>query len=537
MRAAASLPHAVAEWMRRYASADAHLRVDSRTVAAGDVFVALRGRNIDGRNHVGHAFAQGAVAALIDGTPDAEPAGERRLPVPGLAGMLGAIAAEFYGHPGDRMLMLGVTGTNGKTSCCQWIAQSMERAGRRCGTIGTLGCGFPGDLHAEGSVLTTPDAASLQRSLRDLLDEGARAVAMEVSSIGVDQCRIDGTSFDIALFTNLTRDHLDYHGDMESYAAAKRRFLHWPTLSHAVLNLDDEFGRRTAAELVHRGLPVTGYGTRPEHLALHGLAASLCAEDIGYHAAGLRFRIRYRRAESGGVARSGLTPGPTPGSSPESTLGSSTGSSMEAASVATALVGEFNVANLLGVAGVLLACELPLALVAETLSGLRPPPGRMQFVDAGDAMPRVVIDYAHTPDAIAMALQALRPLAQARSGRLWIVFGAGGDRDRGKRPMMGAAAARGADDVVLTSDNPRGEDADGILDDIAAGVAPATPLRREADRAAAIETAIRAARPCDVILIAGKGHEDYQEIGGRRLPFSDLDTARRVLVAIGGHCP
>ena len=520
MRVATPIPRAVAEWMRQYASADAHLRVDSRAVAAGDVFVALCGRNIDGRRYIDQAFAQGAVAVLVDETPDAalaeaaateprcgSPTGDRRLPVAGLAGMLGAIAAEFYEHPGDRMLMVGVTGTNGKTSSCQWIAQCLERAGRRCGMIGTLGCGFPGDLHTEGSRLTTPDAAGLQRTLRDLLDGGARAVAMEVSSIGVDQRRIDGTPFDIGLFTNLTRDHLDYHGDMESYAAAKRRFLHWPTLSHAVLNLDDEFGRRTAAELVHRGSRVTGFGTREEHVAMHGLAASLCAEDITHHGAGLRFRIRCRRTE--------------PGKAP----------TVEDAVVTTALVGDFNVANLLGVAGVLLACELPLAFVAEALSGLRPPPGRMQFVDAGDAAPLVVVDYAHTPDAIAKALHALRPLAQVRSGQLRIVFGAGGDRDRGKRPLMGAAASRGADAVVLTSDNPRAEDPARILDEIAVGVVPGTPLWRDVDRAAAIEAAIRDAQPCDVILIAGKGHEDYQEIGGRRLPFSDFETASAALAA------
>ena len=240
---------------------------------------------------------------------------------------------------------------------------------------------------------------------------------------------------------------------------------------------------------------------------MHGLAASLSAEDITHHGAGLRFRIHCRRTEPGKAA------------------------TVEDAVVTTALVGDFNVANLLGVAGVLLACELPLTFVAEALSGLRPPPGRMQFVDAGSAAPLVVVDYAHTPDAIAKALHALRPLAQVRSGRLRIVFGAGGDRDRGKRPLMGAAASRGADVVVLTSDNPRGEDPGRILDEIAAGVAPGTPLSRDLDRAAAIDAAIRAAQPCDVILIAGKGHEDYQEIGGRRLPFSDLETAGAALAA------
>ena len=528
MCAVASIPRAVVDWLRQYASADAHLRVDSRAVVAGDVFVALRGRNIDGRRYIEQAFAQGAVAALVDETPDAalagatalegicgSPAEDRRLPVAGLAGMIGAIAAEFYGHPGDRLLMVGVTGTNGKTSSCQWIADGLERAGRRCGLIGTLGCGFPGDLHTDGPQLTTPDAASLQRTLRDLLAGGARAVAMEVSSIGIDQRRIDATPFDIGLFTNLTRDHLDYHGDMESYAAAKRRFLHWPTLSHVVLNLDDEFGRRTAAELVRRGSRVTGFGTREEHVAMHGMAASLWAEDITHHASGLRFRIRYRRTERG------------------------TAADVEDVVVTAALVGDFNVANLLGVAGVLLACELPLAAVAEALRGLRPPPGRMQFVEAGDGAspgdgaPLVVVDYAHTPDAIAKALQALRPLAEVRSGQLRIVFGAGGDRDRGKRPLMGAAASRGADAIVLTSDNPRGEDPGRILDEIAAGVAPGTPLWRDVDRAAAIDAAIRAAQPCDVVLIAGKGHEDYQEIGGRRLPFSDLETAGAALAARG----
>ena len=489
---------------------------DSRTLTQGALFILRCGSTYE-ESHLREAVQKGAALLLV---PEIHlPSVSRKLgewgapipvcSVPDIQEATGIIASAWWDFPSRNLLIVGVTGTNGKTTSSFLTREILETAGKRTGLIGTVWF----DL-GEGLVeapQTTPGALFLQESFARARDNGLAAISMEVSSHALDQERVAGTFFSAVHFTNLTRDHLDYHGDMESYAAAKRRFLHWPTLSHAVLNLDDEFGRRTAAELVHRGLRVTGFGTREEHVVMHGLAASLCAEDVTHHGAGLRFRIRCRHTEPGKAA------------------------TQEDAVVTTALVGDFNVANLLGVAGVLLACELPLAFAAEALSGLRPPPGRMQFVDAGDAAPLVVVDYAHTPDAIAKALQALRPLAQVRSGRLRIVFGAGGDRDRGKRPLMGAAASRGADAVILTSDNPRGEDPGRILDEIAAGIAPGTPLSREADRAAAIEAAIRGAQPCDVILIAGKGHEDYQEIGGRRVPFSDLETADAVLAAIGGR--
>jgi len=334
-----------------------------------------------------------------------------------------------------------------------------------------------------------------------------------VSSIGLDQGRVDGIAFELALFTNLTRDHLDYHVDMADYAAAKRKLFAWPTLRHVVLNLDDAFGRELATQLAARPAgqrpAIIATGTRGDDQDMPVFDLRLRAEAVEHRPQGLRFRVDCARAGS-----------------------------VETAQVDTALFGDFNVANLLGVIGVALACGVPLAQAVQALAALRAPPGRLQSAagaagpaGAEAAEPLAIVDYAHTPDAIAKALQALRPIAQARQGRLWIVFGAGGDRDRGKRPVMAAAAAAAADALVITSDNPRSENPESILDDLAAGLPPERACERHTDRAAAIHAALRAAGAHDVVLIAGKGHEDYQEIGGRRLPFSDIEVARAALRA------
>ncbi|SPE36920.1 UDP-N-acetylmuramoyl-L-alanyl-D-glutamate--2, 6-diaminopimelate ligase [Burkholderiales bacterium] len=514
---------AVGDWLRAKAPPGVDLRIDSRTVTPGDVFVALPGRHVDGLRFVAQALARGASALVVDeaswaqarsagpgsaqesmpSVPDAVPL----LSVRSLGKSLGPIAADYYGDASAQLRTIGVTGTNGKTSSCQWIAQLLTAAGQPCATIGTLGFGFPGALRSELSDLTTPDAASLQRLARKALDEGACALAMEVSSIGLEQGRVEGICFDVALFTNLSRDHLDYHADMASYGAAKRKLFDWPTLSHAVLNVDDDFGRVLAQDLAARGLPVTGVGSAADPAAGAALACRLRAQTVEHHPDGMRIAVVCER-----------------------------GRAVETAAVDVALLGEFNVVNLLGVLGVALACEISLGEAAALADGLQAPPGRLQRVAGADADgPLAVVDYAHTPDAIAKALDALRPLARARGGRLCIVFGAGGDRDRGKRAVMGAAAARGAEDIVLTSDNPRSENADAIIDQVAAGIPAGVQFRRNADRAQAIGDTLQRAGVGDVVLIAGKGHEQYQEISGQRLPFSDYAIARGALLAREGR--
>ena len=511
--APAALRTQVGDWLAAHAAPGADLRIDSRAVAPGDIFLALPGRRVDGLQFLDDAVRRGAAAALADAQAWAgRAAGDCAvplLPVPRLADMAAALASDHYGNPSAQLQSIGITGTNGKTSSCQWIGQVLSACGRPCATLGTLGFGPAGALDATQSALTTPDAVNLQRLARRALDEGARALATEVSSIALDQGRVAGFSFHLALFTNLTRDHLDYHPDMAAYGKAKRRLFDWPTLDAAVLNVDDPAGRQWAAELCAAGHPprVIAIGTGA-HVAQCG-TAWLRAEAIEHHPDGLRFTVR-----AGGPAA-----GP-------------------AVAVRTALLGGFNVHNLLGVLGVAWAGGIALPEAAAALGGLPPPPGRLQRVGTDlpqHAGPRVIVDYAHTPDAIAQALQALRPLALARGGALVIVFGAGGDRDPGKRPLMAAAAAA-ADRIVLTSDNPRGEEPGTIIDQLAAGLPPGAAWVREADRARAIERALGEAAAADVVLIAGKGHEAYQEIAGRRLPFSDADCAAAALRRrVGGN--
>jgi UDP-N-acetylmuramyl-tripeptide synthetase len=545
MMAAAAPDHAstalrasIQRWLQAHVADGADLRIDSRQIARGDVFVALPGLHTDGTQFIGQAFERGAAAILVDERAWlARMAGANKsqgaelaaslpvLAVPELRAAIAAVALDHYGDPSARLRSIGITGTNGKTSSCQWIAQLLTACGQRCATLGTLGYGFPDALDPAEIHLTTPDVVSLQRLARRALDQGAGALATEVSSIGLEQGRTDGFTFHVALFTNLTRDHLDYHPDMAAYGAAKRRLFDWPTLDAAVLNLDDEFGRRIAGELLAnkpgptapRHLRVIGVGVGsdpgggvPEAVGqVRGLDARLRAEAIDHQPAGMGFTVVLQHAAG-----------------------------EERARVETALIGEFNVPNLLGVLGVAWACGIGLTDAASAAARLRAPPGRLQqvFVEtttgaagAVGAEPMVIVDYAHTPDAIGKALQALRPLARARGGRLCIVFGAGGDRDPGKRPAMAAAAAAAADKIVLTSDNPRSEPAESIIDQLLPGLPAGASFVREADRGRAICLALRQADVRDVVLIAGKGHEEYQEVAGRRLPFSDVVVARAAL--------
>jgi UDP-N-acetylmuramoyl-L-alanyl-D-glutamate--2,6-diaminopimelate ligase len=485
-------------WLRTVAPAvfaqRRDLQLDSRKVSPGDVFLALPGAAVDGRGFIDVAVRQGAAAVIVEANGwKRKNAAVPVLPVPHLRSLLGSLASNFYGRPSTSLLSVGVTGTNGKTSCSQWIAQLLTRAGRRCAVIGTIGIGFPDEQFTD-SPLTTPDPVSLQREVRRLLDAGAQALAMEVSSIGLDQGRVSGMKFDVALYTNLTRDHLDYHGTMERYEAAKALLFDWPTLSHAVINVDDAAAVRLIPRLLERGVRTIGFSATGA-AGDRRLAHMLTAENILPTADGLGFLAKL---DGSGVA------------------------------VEVPVVGHYNVANLLGVVGVAIACGVNFAAAVAALPHLAPPLGRMQRVVRPGA-PLAVVDYAHTPDALAQALLALRPLAESRRGKVWVVFGAGGDRDPGKRAPMGAAAARGADVVVVTSDNPRTEDPSAIVAQVALGARDAQELVCLLDRTEAIAHAVQKAAPEDVVLVAGKGHEDYQVVGTNRQPYSDLAQVRAAL--------
>ncbi len=504
---------AAVAWLQ--ASGARSLASDSRRLAPGDAFIAWPGGAFDGRDFVAPALAAGARACLVeaDGAARYGFADERIASLRGLQAAAGPIASAYLGEPSRQLAMLAVTGTNGKTSTAWWLAQALTSIGQRCGVVGTLGIGEapradsvdpPPFLH---SGLTTPDPVTLQTALRRFADEGFLACAIEASSIGLSQQRLAGCRFRVALFTNFTRDHLDHHGTMEAYWQAKEVLFDWPELTAAVVNLDDERGPSLAQRAAARGLAVWTVSC--------GRPARLVARAIGYRDGGLGFDV----SEQGGATLP----------------------------VRSGLIGDFNVANLLGVIGGLRALDVPLADAVAACAQLTPVPGRMQSVApqpaiapavAGEArpLPAFVVDYAHTPDALEKALIALRPFAHERGGKLWCVFGCGGNRDASKRPLMGAIAERLADHVVLTSDNPRHESPAFILSQILVGVIGHDDVDVVEDRRAAIAYVVQAADACDVVLIAGKGHEDYQEVAGARKPFSDVGVARTLLAvrASGG---
>ncbi len=467
------------------------LTIDSRRVQPGDIFLAMPGAQVDGRQFIADAVARGAAAVIHEsGAADIAVSPTPTFAVENLAAHAGDIAHLVYGRPSEQIWLCGVTGTNGKTSVSQWIAQAMSAIDCKCAVIGTLGNGFPPNL--EASPNTTPDAITLHASLARYLREGAVACAMEVSSIGLKQGRINGAHVDVAVFTNLTRDHLEYHGNMAAYAAAKARLFDLPGLSGAVINLDDPFGRELAMRLTGKvsllgytleAAPDTPNDRRHADMRLR-------AEDIEMTATGVRFRVRD-------------------------------------VDFAAPVVGMFNVSNLLAVIGALQLGGETLEDCAQAIKAIAPPPGRMQTL-GGDQQPLVVVDYAHSPDALEKVLNTLRGTATARGGQLVCVFGCGGDRDAGKRPQMGGIAEQLADRVVVTSDNPRSEDPLVIIAAIQAGMRQ--PVATEPNRTKAITTAIAQASARDVILIAGKGHEPYQEIAGVRHPFSDLAVARSSLL-------
>ena len=476
-------------WLRSRVQGD--LQTDSRKVKAGDAFVAWPGAATDGRAYVGKALEQGAAAVLVEaeGLQAFDLSGGRITALKGLKAATGLIADQWFAHPSGELDVLAVTGTNGKTTTAWWLAHALSKvtlnARTGCALVGTLGVGVPPALESTG--MTTPDPVLLQRAFRSYADQGLAACAIEASSIGIVEHRLDGSKVRVALFTNFTQDHLDYHGSMDAYWQAKAQLFDWPGLPAAVVNIDDAHGARLWARLQGRAMDVWS-------VSIQG-PARLQAKDIGLGDEGLSFTV----LEAGHSLR-----------------------------MNTRLVGQYNVSNLLGVLATLRCLGLTLEQAVQACADLEPVPGRMQQI-VKPGLPLVAVDYAHTPDALEKALRALQPAARQRQGKLWCVFGCGGDRDNSKRPLMGQAAQANADGVFVTSDNPRSEVPESIIDQILAGMQAGETLHVQADRAAAIAQAIARANARDVVLIAGKGHEDYQETKGVRHPFSDMVEAQKAL--------
>jgi UDP-N-acetylmuramoyl-L-alanyl-D-glutamate--2,6-diaminopimelate ligase len=477
----------------------ADLTLDSRQVRPGSLFFALPGLKEHGLKFAADAAARGASVVLWEpsaarggeASPAALPPGVFAAAVPNLKSLVGRIADRFFNWPSSQLRITGITGTNGKTTSAYLLAQCLERLGNAAAYMGTIGWGRPAALTEP--THTTPDAVSVHRILAQLRSAGVREVAMEVSSHALDQSRVDGVRFHAAAFTNLTRDHLDYHGSMQEYGAAKAKLFQSADLKHIVLNLGDEFGRALARD----------YSGGASLIAVWvGAGDSGWLADRRLHATQVRTEPRGISIEVDG--------------------------SFGKAQVKTQLMGRFNAENSLVVIGCLLSLGVSLAEAAETLADCKPAPGRMEVVKA-DARnkPTVVVDYAHTPDALAKALSAAREHCE---GALWCVFGCGGDRDPGKRPVMGSIAESLADRIIVTDDNPRSEDPQAITQDIVKGIKSRT-VRVIHDRGEAIATALREANAADLVLIAGKGHEDYQIYGETRRSFSDRTEALRYLGA------
>lgn len=458
---------------------------DSRQLQAGDLFFAYPGLGSDGRHFIQEVIDKGAAAILF------EPGGENfidpmtlsipTLPIPHLTAQLGPIAARFYDYPSRYVPVVGITGTNGKTSCTHFLADSLQQLQKSCGVIGTLGNGFYGNLRP--GQLTTPDAIELQQLLADFRDKQAQAVVMEVSSHRLAQQRLNGTEFSVAALTNLTRDHLDYHGTMEAYAQAKRSFFDLPGVQQAVLNADDPYAQQWLTELAEQ-LPVYAYSLHKPQAAWSHIP-HITVKKFDLNQQGIRAEINTPWGEV-------FIENPF-------------------------LIGQFNLSNLLLVLTLLKSLHFSLAEISQVISTLKGVKGRMQAFHApGKAL--VVVDYAHTPDALEQVLRTLRSHCK---GELYCLFGCGGDRDKGKRPLMAEIAEREADHIILTSDNPRFEDPLQILQAIQQGFTGKKSVYREPDRQRAIAYALATAQPADVVLVAGKGHEAYQLIKGIKYPFDD----------------
>jgi UDP-N-acetylmuramoyl-L-alanyl-D-glutamate--2,6-diaminopimelate ligase len=460
-----------------------NLTLDSRSVKKNTLFFAVKGTHLDGRQYIQNAISQGAVAVLVDADSDNEAvtfqANVPLIPIHDLQKKAGSIAARFFEQPSRKLRMIGITGTSGKTSCSHFIAQSLQSLNIPCGIIGTLGSGFYDALGEAG--LTTPDAISLQSILHHFVDKGAKAVAMEVSSHSIDQERINGIEFDIGIFTNLSQDHLDYHGDMESYAAVKRRFIADLPVKNVIINADDEYGYRWIKEL-----------SPHKNIITYGSGGQVYAEKITTTLHGISAKVISPWGEG---------------------------------DISLPLMGRFNLNNSLAVLATLCVYGIAFQDAVSSLAKLKPVPGRMQTL-GGKNQPLVVVDYAHKPDALEKVLQALRTHTE---GKLWCVFGCGGERDRGKRPLMAKIAETLADQIIVTNDNPRHEKPEEIIEEILRGFSHPERISIEPDRSKAIQNSIQWAKSGDCVLIAGKGAEHYQQIGDEKIPFDDVEKAREYL--------
>ncbi len=482
---------------------------DSRRVEPGDTFLAYAGKKVDARKFIPEAIKAGANAILwekknFSWNPEWQlPA----LPIAGLKAKTGHIASHVYGHPSEKLWLVGITGTNGKTSCSHWVAQAMSVLNSNIAVIGTLGNGFIDAL--EPTINTTPDGVLLQQMMADYLHQGADSVAIEVSSHGIVQERINGAVFSVAVLTNLSHDHLDYHGSMDAYATAKAKLFFWPGLKHAVLNLDEVYGVELSRQLENKDTQVIGYGfMQPEMSSENpGNLSIVRGSNLQSSIQGLSFDVEYKG---------------------------------ECGHVVIDLIGRFNASNLLAVLSTLLAKGTKFVDAVYAIQQVKPIAGRMEKYGGGE-LPFVIVDYAHTPDALSKVLVTLREIikhslrerqSKNNKAKLLCVFGCGGERDQAKRELSGEVTTRLADEVIITNDNPRQESPQKIIDEIVAGTHVDANFRIEEDRAAAIRQAIYSAGKGDVVLIAGKGHEDYQEINGKKIPFSDAKIVRQTLLEL-----
>lgn len=467
------------------------LTLDSRRVCAGTLFIAIKGTQVDGRDYISVAITKGATAILVEAAPNETITLQGDIPIIpiiGLSALVGSLAARFYDYPSRKIPVFGVTGTSGKTSCTHFIAQALQSVQKRCGIIGTLGSGFFGALTETG--LTTPDAISLQKTLAAFVEQGADAVAMEVSSHSIDQGRVNGIEFAVGIFTNLSQDHLDYHGDMETYAAVKRRFVAELPVKQVVINAEDAYGRRWINELSTEKT-VVAYGLR-KSLSIPTTIPYVYTEEVALTLQGITAKVMTPWGEG---------------------------------QVQLPLIGQFNLSNALAVMSALCLTGVSLETVLQSFRHLSTVPGRMQTL-GGEGKPLVVVDYAHKPDALEKVLQALRSHTK---GKLYCVFGCGGDRDRGKRPLMGQIAEKLADRVIITNDNPRHESPEAIAAEICGGFSNPDRVSIELDRSKAIQNSIQWATAEDCVLIAGKGAERYQQFGDEKTPFDDVEQVKAVL--------
>lgn len=484
------------------------ITADSRQVQAGALFLAYPGERSDGRDYIPQALQTGAGAVVWEQVGFAwnaawdQEAKVKNMAVSGLKQQVGYIAAEYYQHPSSKLTMIGVTGTNGKTSVSQWLAQCLTLLGQKTAVLGTIGNGIVGSQSnaPTEAANTTPDAILLQAMLADYVQQQADAVVMEVSSHGLEQGRVNGVAFDIAILTNLSRDHLDYHGTMEAYATAKQKLFAWEGLRTAIVNADDAFGQALVSSLKAQSKSCLTYGFESTGFELSDAKIDICASELKLNDVGLSMQVTVNQDAA-----------------PQGN-----------ALITAPVLGRFNAYNVLAVLATLLALDVSLQNAVAVIAKIKPVAGRMQQFGGGE-LPLVVIDYAHTPDALEKVLSTLKEQIGDEStiAKLICVFGCGGDRDAGKRPLMGKIAANLADKVVVTSDNPRSEDPAIIIQAVVSGMSAGYII--EMDRAKAIHTAIQSAKRGDIVLVAGKGHENYQEISGVKYPFDDALIAQAAL--------